>query len=66
MPKLPACTGEMTSCSSTDLLAAWTELTSSPSFLQTILAGGLESTRQVRVAVRREEGEREREVVRER
>ena len=41
----------MTSCSSTDLLAAWTELTSSPSFLQTILAGGLESTRQVRVAV---------------
>ena len=56
----------MRSCSSTDLLAAWTELTSSPSFLQTILAGGLESTRQVRVAVRREEGEREREVVRER
>ena len=54
----------MRSCSSTDLLVAGsTVFTSSPSLAQTMVAGGLESTRQVRVALSTESV---REVARER
>ena len=53
----------MRSCSMTDLLVGSSLLSSSPSLAQTMLAGGLESTRQLRVAVRRDWV---REVVRER